>query len=325
MRRPGRRECGCAQAACAMNPPLTLLCVTPVVPDLGAGSYGPFEVQHCASLDAAAARLRERAHDAVLLQLHTAAELQALPDWPALSHAVLDAAVVVVGPLPPAALSLKLMRLGVQELLPAPQDGAPLARALRLSIERKRIELAARKAYAIDLATGLPNHAQLLEHMSHLLALREREPAPMALLVLRIEGLSTTESALGSEAANVLRRKVAVRLRAGLRASDVVASIGADAFAVLLAWIDAPADGMRVAAKLASALQQTFSVAGQDRSVAVSVGVSQYPEHGKQADALLRRAIGQATGTAAVGRAGYANRVERGAAPAANDEGPATR
>jgi diguanylate cyclase (GGDEF)-like protein len=140
--------------------------------------------------------------------------------------------------------------------------------------------------------------------------------------VLRIEGLSTTEAALGAEAANVLRRKVAVRLRAGLRASDVVASIGADAFAVLLAWIDAPADGMRVASKLAQSLQQTFNVAGQDQAVAVSVGVSQYPEHGNQAEALLRRAIGQATGAAAVGRAGFANRVERGATPAANDEGP---
>ena len=205
---------------------------------------------------------------------------------------------------------------------PRRRTARPLARTLRLAIERKRIDLAARKAYAIDLATGLPNHAQLLEHMSHLLALREREPAPMALLVLRIEGLSTTESALGAEAANVLRRKVAVRLRAGLRASDVVASIGADAFAVLLAWIDAPADGMRVAAKLASALQQTFSVAGQDGRWRSASGVSQYPEHGKQADELLRRAIGQAAGMAAVGRAGFANRVERGASAAANDEGP---
>jgi diguanylate cyclase (GGDEF)-like protein len=156
--------------------------------------------------------------------------------------------------------------------------------------------------------------------MTHLLALREREPAPMALLVLRIEGLSTTERALGHEAANVLRRKLAVRLRAGLRASDVVASIGNDAFAVLLAWIDAPDDAVRVAGKLALSLQRPLRVASQDQAVAVAVGVSQYPEHGKQADELLRRALGQATGSAAMGRAGFANRVERGGEPAANDE-----
>jgi diguanylate cyclase (GGDEF)-like protein len=191
---------------------------------------------------------------------------------------------------------------------------------LRLAVERKRLERAARKDYATDLSTGLPNHAQLLEHMTHLLALREREPAPMALLVLRIEGLSTTERALGSEAAQVLRRKLAVRLRAGLRASDVAASIGNDAFAVLLAWIDAPDDALRVAGKLALALQQPLRVAGQDQAVAVAVGVGQYPEHGRQTDELLRRAIGQATGSAPMGRAGFANRIERGGSSAANDE-----
>jgi GGDEF domain-containing protein len=100
-------------------------------------------------------------------------------------------------------------------------------------------------------------------------------------------------------------------LRAGLRASDVVASLGNDAFAVLLAWIDAPDDALRVAGKLAQSLQQPVRVAGQDQAVAVAVGVSRCPEHGRQADELLRRAIGQATGGASMGRAG---------ANAANDE-----
>jgi diguanylate cyclase (GGDEF)-like protein len=304
-----------------MKSPLRVLWVGTPVADLEASPYGPFALNPCTSLAQAAQRLSEQTHDALLLNLAQAGELQALLDWQALSHAVLDAAVVVVAREPAPDLAAKLIRQGVQDVIPAQAaDAATLGRVLRLGVERKRIEQTARKALAMDLSTGLPNHAQLLEHMTHLLALREREPAPMALLVLRIEGLSTTEQALGTEAANVLRRKVAVRLRAGLRASDVVASIGADAFAVLLAWIDAPADGMRVAAKLAQSLQQPFSVAGHEQAVAVSVGVSQYPEHGKQAEELLRRAIGQATGSAAVGRAGFANRAERGAAPAANDE-----
>jgi diguanylate cyclase (GGDEF)-like protein len=246
---------------------------------------------------------------------------QRLADWQALSHAVLDAAVVVVAPDIEPDLAVALARRGVQDLLPQTSaDPGTLARVLCLAVERKRLERTARKAYATDLSTGLPNHAQLLEHMTHLLALREREPAPMALLVLRIEGLSTTERALGSEAANVLRRKLAVRVRAGLRASDVVASIGNDAFAVLLAWIDAPDDALRVAGKLALALQQPVRVASQEQAVAVAVGVSQYPEHGKQADELLRRALGQASSSAATGRTGFANRVERGGEPAANDE-----
>jgi diguanylate cyclase (GGDEF)-like protein len=276
-------------------------------------------VQHCTSLDEAAQALQSSAHAAVLLEMPTPAALAGLLSWPGLSHAVLDAAVVVVSPEPDVHRVVPLLQFGVQDVVP-PADPNSLARALRLAIERKRIEMAARKAYATDLATGLPNHMQLLEHMTHLVALRAREPAPMALIVLRIEGLAATEAALGVEAANVLKRKVAVRLRSALRASDVVASLGGDTFAVLLAWIDAPDDGERVARKLAQSLTQPFSVTGRERHIAVRVGLASYPEHGDRAENLLRRALGQASSVATIGRTDYAHAVDRGPSAAANDD-----
>ena len=207
-------------------------------------------------------------------------------------------------------------------------DADTLARVLRLAVERKRLERAARKAYATDLATGLPNHAQLLEHMTHLLALREREPAPMALLVLRIEGLATAEATLGAEAANVLRRKVAVRLRAGLRASDVVASIGADALRGA-AGLDRRADRRRArgVASWSQSLQQPFNVAGpragRGRRASGVSQLSRARQAGRRAAAPRHSA--RPRSTAAVGRGGFANRVERGDASAANDEGRAAR
>ncbi len=295
-----------------MSSPLHVLWVGAAAAQPCVSAWGPFTIVHCASFDDAARALRDAVHDAVVLCADAAGEA-ALVDWPSLSQAVLDAAVLVLLGQPAPELATRLVQRGVQDVLPASAGAADIARALRLAVERERLQRAARKAHATDLGTGLPNHAQLLEHMTHLLALREREPAPMALLALRIEGLVATERVLGSEAANVLRRKLAVRVRAGLRASDVVASLGVDTFAVLLAWIDAPADAMRVASKLLQSLQQPVSVAGQAQSVSVALGLSQYPEHGRQADELLRRALGQAGVAVAAGRAG--RRV-----PAANDE-----
>ena len=93
-----------------------------------------------------------------------------------------------------------------------------------------------------------------------------------------------------------------------------MAAIGVDSFAVLLAWIDDADDADRVAAKLAQALQRPFSVAGQDVAVAVRVGVARFPDHGKTADVLLRRALGQAGGAQALGRAGLTPRAAGGAA-----------
>ena len=255
--------------------------------------------------------------------------LEHVAAWPALPAMAGQGAVVVLADEDDAAgteraaqATLQLIQIGVQDVLPrAAASAHTLARALRLAIERKRLDSATRRAFATDLSTGLPHHPQLLEHMSHLLALREREPAPMALIALRINGLGATEALLGVESANVLRRKAAVRLRSALRASDVVASIGNDAFAVLLAWIDAPSDGERVAAKLAHALARPFNVAGREQVLGVAVGLASYPEHGKDAEALMRRAIAQASQRVSSGQAGVGpgQSADRGPGAAAND------
>ena len=304
-----------------MTAPLQLLCVADESPDLATSAHGPFVVQRCGDLLQATSHLQQQRFDALLVQLRAGEAEAPLRHWPALSSAVLDMAVLVAVHEPTAPQVTQWLQQGVQDVLPAREAaGERLALAVRQAVERKRLEQAARRAYSTDLATGLPNHAQLMEHMTHLLALREREPASMALLVLRIDGLATAEARLGAESTNVLRRKIAVRLRSGLRASDVVAALGPDRFAVLLAWIDDEGDGERVASKLSQTLQRPLSVAGQDVAVAVSVGVARYPAQGKEAEALLRVATLEASMREAQGRAGFANRLERGDRAAANDD-----
>ena len=308
--------------AADMSGPIQLLFQGEMPPDLSTSALGPFIVHGCSDLDEAGEQLQLSRFDALLLKADTVEQLQALLHWRALSHAVHDIALVVATPEPASADVSRLLALGVQEVVPSRDAHAGrLALALRQAVERKRLEAAARRNYATDLGTGLPNHAQLMEHMTHLLALREREPAPMALLALRIEGLASAEAAYGVEAANVLRRKIAVRLRSTLRASDVVAALDADRFAVLLAWIDDAADGERVAAKLAQSLQRPLSVAGHDLTVAVGVGVARYPADGRDADALLRLAASLAAQSRAQGHAGFGARND-GAGSAANDELP---
>ena len=259
-------------------------------------------------------------HDAVLMAATTRPALEALAALEGLAQTAFDSAVVVLAGVADADAERTLLQRGVEAII-APADTTALLRTLRHAVERKRIERAARTAYATDLATGLPHQAQLVEHMTQLLALREREPAPMVLLVLRVDGFAQAAARLGAEAGNVLRRKVAVRLRSGLRASDVVAAIGLDAFGVLLGRLEAKGDGERVAAKLVRSLQQPITVAGQPCNVAAVVGLALYPEHGKDAESLLKRASAQAGSVATVGAAGFGSAVHRIGGAAANDDG----
>ena len=283
---------------------------------LASSPFGPFTLRDDSGPDRAPADPAE-ACDALVLD-GAAADAQEIAD-----EAPPHTALLVVVPGLDAATALAWLQRGVQEVLLRHELAAPsLALRLRAAIERKRAERLARTAYATDLDTGLPHQQQLIEHMSQLLALREREPAPMAVLALRIEGLATAEARLGREASNALRRKLAVRLRAGVRASDVVASLGDDSFAVLLGSILAPADAFRVGAKLLKSLMEPLRVAGHDLTVATAIGIGQYPQDGAQPDALLRRAVGLAATAPAQGRAGFSNFGEVGAtaAGAANDD-----
>lgn len=261
-----------------------------------------------------------RQYDAVVYTASNRDELLAITGRTDLPQAAFETAVVVIAAESDEAAETTLLMAGVQAIVSA-ADTAVLMRALRHAVVRKAAERAARTAYATDLSTGLPHQAQLIEHMTQLLALREREPVPMVLLVLRMHGHVATTEKLGAETANILRRKVAVRLRSLLRASDVVAAIGPDAFGVLLGRLEDKGDGERVAAKLLRHLQQPVVAAGQSCRVLVSVGMALYPDQGRDAETLLKRASAQAGSVASPGNEGPMLSSRRDGAPAANDDG----
>lgn len=304
-----------------MSASISVLHVGADAPQASDSRFGRCVWRLCPTLELAQAALAESTPEAILITCTDEAQAKTLPYWAAWTQAVLAAAVVVRTPRPSRELMLSLLRAGVQDVLPTEQsDDESIGRSLCLAIERKRQEQELRRAWSIDLATGLPNRVQLMELLHQLCALREREPAPMALLVLRIEGLATTEARLGVAASQALRRKLAVRLRSVLRASDVVSALAPDAFGVVLTRLDTPADGERVAAKLAQGLREPFMVSGQTTVVTVSTGVALYPEHGRQPDELLKLALGAAAARRGLGRQGFADRRERGQVAAANDD-----
>ncbi|HZE92099.1 MAG TPA: GGDEF domain-containing protein [Rhizobacter sp.] len=242
--------------------------------------------------------------DAVVLSMVSGAAGDVL-EWLPLPSLSADTAVLVFVPDIPGDAAVRLLQAGVQDVV-LHADAATLAQRVQLAVVRKHLEREIRMAHATDLSTGLPNRPQLLEHMSQLLALREREPKPVSVLVFRIDGLAGVASGHGHESANVVRRKVAVRLRAGVRASDVVASLGADVFAVLLPSTESQADAQRVVDKLVRSLRQPFSVAGSDVGVLAHVGVAHFPQDGRQPGDLLRHASAAAL-AGAYGMQGAAN------------------
>jgi diguanylate cyclase (GGDEF)-like protein len=252
------------------------------------GFWGPFVSTDVEDLAAQPSRDAAAAADVALVCLPAGAQAAPIP-WAALSDVAAESAVLVLVDVLDVATQQRLLNTGVQDVV-LQLDAGSLAQRVRLAVQRQAVQQETRKAYATDLGTGLPNRQQLIEHMSQLLALREREPKPVSVLALRIEGLQGVESGHGVESANVVRRKIAVRLRAGVRASDVVASLGGDVFAVLLPSTESATDVEYVVQKLLRSLREPFKIAGSEVPITAHVGVAQYPQDGKQPEPLLRHA-----------------------------------
>jgi len=277
-----------------------------------------FAITTAASWSEALERLEgDERYDAVI------ADGDALPASAGEVAAIADrAALVIVVVEPDAEHAAGWLRQGADDVLGRDELASVIGwRRVRFAIERRRRGAHGHAAHSTDPGTGLPHRRQLVEHLRQLLALREREPAPMAVLALRIEDASARDEC-DAAAAAALRRKIAVRLRAGVRASDVVAAIDGDAFAVLLGSILTAADADRVAAKLVAALLVPFSVGASERGVAVAVGIAHYPHDGQEAERLLRRALALAAAAPAMAQAGPATARDGAGAEraAANDE-----
>ena len=82
-------------------------------------------------------------------------------------------------------------------------------------------------------------------------------------------------------------QQIGQRLQGAVLPTDLVARLGGDEFAVLLPETDA-ARAAQVADDLVRALQTPFVLEGQSIAVDASIGIAVAPEHGQDADTLLR-------------------------------------
>ena len=118
----------------------------------------------------------------------------------------------------------------------------------------------------------------------------DRGQGHVALLLLDLDGFKTVNDTLGHAVGDKLLVEVAAMLSQAVRPQDVVTRLGGDEFAVLLHDMPDPDAAVRAAESLSEALHRPFGVDRVTLEVGASIGVAVAPEHGRDLDALMRRA-----------------------------------
>jgi diguanylate cyclase (GGDEF)-like protein len=195
----------------------------------------------------------------------------------------------------PVDLSVGEMRLGSQHLL---------VYSVRDITQRKQAEAALEHQALHDALTDLPNRVLLHDRMQQAIRAAQRDGASVALLVMDVDRFKEVNDTFGHHIGDLLLKQLGERLGSALRGSDTIARLGGDEFAILLPTA-AYEDARQIAQRLLQLLEQPFALGGLQLEIDASIGIALAPDHGSDADTLLRRAD-VAMYVAKGGNSGYA-------------------
>lgn len=143
-----------------------------------------------------------------------------------------------------------------------------------------------------DSLTGLPNRAafqRLLE--SHLAPAPRRRPEAVGVLFIDVDDFKFINDSLGHAAGDAVLVDIAERLSTCVRPSDLVARLGGDEFVILVNdQLSASNSAEVIAGRILDAFNAPFTIADQQVSVAVSIGISVARHDTDDAERLLGEA-----------------------------------
>ncbi|HVC11162.1 MAG TPA: EAL domain-containing protein, partial [Burkholderiales bacterium] len=153
--------------------------------------------------------------------------------------------------------------------------------------------------------TGLPNRLLLTDRANHAILAAARGRGRLALLLFGLDRFKLVNDSLGHRAGDALLRALAERLSNTLRREDTLARLGGDEFVLLWEGVKAPGDAAVVGQRILSILARPFVVEGRTLSVSASIGISVYPDDGRDFNELLKNADAALSHAKETGRGGF--------------------
>jgi diguanylate cyclase (GGDEF)-like protein/PAS domain S-box-containing protein len=164
--------------------------------------------------------------------------------------------------------------------------GSQIGQFLRRKQTEERIQYLATH----DGLTALPNRVMFHELLCVEIESARRYERKFAVLFIDLDRFKFVNDTLGHQAGDSLLAEMSARLRAALRASDVIARLGGDEFVVLLREVRDPAQVTAVVRKILSAALKPMDILGQECRVTASIGIALYPSDAQDEQSLMKNA-----------------------------------
>ncbi|MBV7504308.1 EAL domain-containing protein [Bacillus sp. sid0103] len=139
-----------------------------------------------------------------------------------------------------------------------------------------------------DVVTGLPNR-RFMEKRVSLAIDNKTGKRKIAFMLLDLDRFKHINDSLGHSYGDLLLKEVGKRLVECLKPNEVVCRFGGDEYALLIE--NTSIQGIeRKALRILTALRETFTIEGFELHITPSIGISLFPDHGHDFEALLMKA-----------------------------------
>ena len=155
---------------------------------------------------------------------------------------------------------------------------------------RKQAEARIEYLATRDALTGLPNRTLLTDRAGQAILTAARSRTQLAVLCVDLDRFKLVNDSLGHQAGDALLRAVADRLQHTLGREDTLARLGGDDFVLLWNGLKSAEDAAVLAQRILSILARPFTVEGNTLNVGASIGISIYPNDGRDFAELLKNA-----------------------------------
>ncbi len=166
-----------------------------------------------------------------------------------------------------------------------------VARALSDSFRANReVEARLTSLAATDGLTALGNRTFFKSRLSEEISRAERHGGVVGVMILNLDNFKDVNDTLGHDAGDLVLRRTADILKGCRRGGDVVARIGGDEFGVIVTDIKSADDALQLASRLVRAVSVPFRLGTQELTQGACVGLTLYPQDGRDADVLVKNA-----------------------------------
>ncbi len=141
-----------------------------------------------------------------------------------------------------------------------------------------------------DSLTRLPNRTLFRDRLQQLIDHRLTNNGHIAVIYIDLDGFKPINDTLGHAAGDLVLQAVSNKVRHILKEGDTMARLGGDEFAIIM---DNPADtqcALRYAQSIADIIRDPIDIDESVVSISSSIGVSMFPEHAQNFDALVKGA-----------------------------------